>query len=122
MWVKHGECGWIPRSEDVRNEGKYYILNDGKVRIGDCLWKYVPFASVSLEDKEKLWQNHRQHIALVHDPVFERRLNSLPPELHHHPILETVASYLEEEVKLLFVNLLQLSRGFVMVFFLTASH
>ena len=112
MWLKRGECRWIPKSEDVKNEGKYYILNGDKVRIGECSWEHVPFASISLEDKEKLWQKHRQQNvpSQVVDPEFEKRLNSLPPQLHLHPILETVASYLEEEVNLLFVIVTVITR------------
>ena len=54
-------------------------------------------SSVTLEEKEKLWQNQRQHLrSKVVDRELEKRLNSLPPRLHLHPILETISCYLEE--------------------------
>ena len=102
VWVKRGDCRWIPRSEDKNNEGKHYPLTD-KVRIGECSWERVPFSSVTVEEKEKLWQNSRQHVRpKVTDREFERRLNSLPPRLHLHPILETIAFHLEEVFFLFF--------------------
>lgn len=50
-----------------------------------------------------MWQKHLQQNvpSQVVDPEFEKRLQSLPPQLHLHPILEKVGSYLEEEVNLI---------------------
>ena len=99
VWVKRGECRWIPRFEDKTNEGKYYILNDNKERIGECSWEYVPFSSVTLKEKEKLWQQSRKHAGpAVIDREFEGRMKSLPSRLHLHPILETIALHLEEVI------------------------
>ena len=120
VWVKRGDCRWIPASEDKNKEGKRYILNGNKVRIGECSWEHVPMSSVPLEDKEKLWQNSRQHVRpQVADPEFERRLNSLPPRLHLHPILETIASHLEEVI-FFFFFLTIITRFVMRVCFLTA--
>ena len=99
MWVKRGDCRWILESEDVRNEGKRYPLH-GKVRIGERSWVSVPAASILSDKKHELWQDlTKQQVFLqVDDPAFEIRMNTLPARLQLHPILETVAPYMEEVI------------------------
>ena len=98
MWVKRGDCHWISESEDVRNEGKRYILNRGMVRMGDCWWESVPAASIPSDKKHQLWQDltKKQVFPRVDDPAFEIRMNALPVHLQLHPILETIAPFMEE--------------------------
>ena len=98
MWVRRGDCRWIPKSEDERHEGKRYILNEGKVRLGDCRWESVPAASITTDKKHQLWQDltKKQVFPRVDDPAFETRMKALPVHLQLHPILETIAPYMEE--------------------------
>ena len=82
VWVRRGNCRWIPQYEDKNYEGKMYPLTD-KVRIGDFSWKRVPLISLPLKEKEKLWQKFC-------DEDIEKRLNSMPSFLHLTPILKEI--------------------------------
>ena len=102
MWVKRGDCRWISECEDKKKEGKHYILHK-KVQIGERWWESVSAASIPSMEKHQLWQDLRKNVCpQVDDPEFERRMNSLPARLQFHPILETVAPYLEEVIFLKF--------------------
>ena len=98
MWIKRGDCHWIPENEDVRNEGRRYPLHK-KVCIGDRRWESVPVGSLSMEERNQVWQDLPRIVyPQVHDVEFERRMKNLPKELQTHVILETMAPNLEEVI------------------------
>ena len=98
MWVRRGACRWIPKREDEKNEGKRYILNEGKVRMGDCRWESIPASRITTDKKHQLWQDltKKQIFPPVNDAQFEMRMKAIPSRLQLHPILETIAPFMEE--------------------------
>ena len=100
MWVKRGDCRWIPKSEDVKKEGKRYLLNRDKVRLGDCRWESVPSTRIQTDKKHQLWQDLTKNETFppVDDSAFEIRMKALPERLQLHPILEIMAPYMEEVI------------------------
>ena len=98
LWIKRGDCHWILEHEDTRNEGRRYPLHQ-KVRIGDCRWEAVPVSSLSMEEKNQIWQNFPRIVyPPVRDVEFERGMKNLPKELQTHVILEAMAPNLEEVI------------------------
>ena len=97
LWVKRGDCRWIPASQDTDKRGKRYILNRGMVRIGDCQWEAVPARLFTPEAKIQIWQNYpKMDYPPVRDALFEARMAALPPKLQTPVILEAMAPNMED--------------------------
>lgn len=95
VWIKHGDCHWVFEHEDTRNEGRRYALHQ-KVRIGERRWEAVPLGSLSLEEKNQIWEDlPKITFPPFQDAEFEKHMTNLPKRLQIHPVLTVMAPNFE---------------------------